>query len=723
MSRRGTVVRLPYLRLHLLSGLLFLFIRSCFRFFVTGQAVSGRDTDNATLFRAATKDYRDRPRERLSGPVWVRLAWRWALLGVPILLLAAGRAAALTYWVRRQAGLPRPGWAGWPWSAFAVIWLAAVAVAIVVWQSWRAVEWYRSRGLFREFVRPAARAVTGTLNVRYRERDARKMVELPRSFTREVPDGAVPDPVRVNLPLGAALAQRDQNNLAHHVGRVLGMPDPAAAWHLQGSHPYVLLSPRTLPPAEITWSTVAGRVAALPASTPLLGLALGHRAVTLDFANESPHVLLSGASGTGKSVTTKFVLCQRMHHGNGLIVIDFKRISHRWAHDLPGALYAWRMEDMHDMCIEIGAELERRIENVLEMEARGEQFVTVDILVEEANVLIGKLRDYWAAVKPDGAPSQSPAVLALKNLVFAGREYQMHAVYCSQRGSADIFGASGGDVRESFSTVLLAKWKLQTWKMLAGGMKFQRWPGGGRGLWARIQNDEMVLFRVPFVTDDEAREWAMSGTPSPETPLGELSGGARPAVDARHGRELVTLAAAVPMLPGPPIALGTLRKAAQRAGFPDPAGKIGPARTYYLDELTLWAQLRTGAADPFAGARAPAVVYAYDTIREDGEVELGYVGQTTRALEVRDAEHRDSQPWADLIAPGSPRVLWEGHPTAAELDAIELGFIRDLQPRYNFEGQEGAAHATHKLAAVDQRWARDDSAGRPRWSPVSHWVS
>jgi hypothetical protein len=696
----------------------YLLIRTLFRFFVTGVPVSGRDTDNATFRHAATKDYRDKPREKLSGPIWQRLARRWALVGVPsILLVLHGVAIA----GRTLVSSP-PRFFTLPWYPALLVWLATVALGAVGWQLWRLAERWRTRGLYVDFIRPAAKVTCSTLNVKYRDRDARGYVQLPRSFTRELADGEVPDPVRVNLPLGSALSVRDQNNVQHHVGRVLGMPDPVAQWFLKGSHPYVLLTPRTLPPAEITWATVRARVATLPVEKPLVGIALGNQAITLDFADESPHVLLSGASGTGKSVTTKAVLCQRMHHGNGLIVIDYKRISHRWAHDLPGALYAWRIEDMHEMCLRIGEELDRRIANVVEIEARGERFVTVDVLVEEANVLIGKLRDYWAEIKPQGAPGQSPAVLALKNLVFAGRELGMHAIYCSQRGSADIFGASGGDVRESFSTVLLAKWKLQTWKMLAGGLKFQRWPGGGRGLWARIQNDELVLFRVPFIQDNEAREWAMSGEPCPDTPLGELAAVRRPVIE-HDTRELVTLAQALPEL-GEGISLAGLRKAAQRAGFPEPRGKVGPANQYALDELRLWAELRTGRSDPFElPGRRPAVVYAYDTYREDGAEELGYVGQTVRALEVRDEEHRASQPWADLIVPGSPRVLWEGTPTPAELDAIELGFIRDLQPRYNFEGQEGAAHATHKLAAVEQRWQRDNEAGRPRWSPVDTWAS
>src|SRR4051812_13484613 len=63
------------------------------RYFLTGLPLSGKRQDNATLFRAATKDYRDAPISKLSGPRWHRLARRWALLGVPVLLALAALAA------------------------------------------------------------------------------------------------------------------------------------------------------------------------------------------------------------------------------------------------------------------------------------------------------------------------------------------------------------------------------------------------------------------------------------------------------------------------------------------------------------------------------------------------------------------------------------------------------------------------------------------------------
>jgi hypothetical protein len=695
------MVRTRYWRLGWIGTGLYLLVRSLFRYFVSGQAVTSHDTDNATFLHAATKDYRDRPVEKLTGPLWQRLARRWALIVVPLSLTAFG-----PLWLR--------------------LYLGTVVLAFAGWQVWRAVGWWMSRSDRAELVYPTWETVCRVLNHRYRQRDARGSVILPRGFDRrELADGEVPAPVRINLPTAGVIEDRVKKSLALAVGQKLGMTDPLSEWSLKGSRPYVLIRPRPLPPKQVTYATVARHLDALALETPLVGLGTGNAVVTFDLANDSPHVLISGGSGTGKSVMLKCVLCQRMHRGTGLIVLDYKRWSHRWAHDLPGCLYFWRIEEIHDACLEVFAELRRRIEAD---ESEHEGFTTVDFLVEEANALIPQLRNYWKKIKGPEDPNVSPAIEAIQQVVFMGREMHMHVFLAGQRASTNVFGAGGGDARESFQTRMLAKWTRQTWKMLAGSTPYVRFPGGARGIWARIQDDEAEIVRVPFFTDNEARTYAMSGTLCPDTPLsGELGSVRTPAVvNADVPPALVTLSEALPMLPGPDMKLDALRKASQRVGFPVQRGSVGPAAVYELAELHAWKVERDGGRrplDPFDNARRPAVVYAYDVAHPfTGAPVLGYIGQTVQRLAERDEQHADTQPWYDTILDGSPRVIWQGEPTGAELDAIELGFIRDLKPLYNFDGQEHGEHRITKPDAVAQRHARDRVNGLPLWSPITrHW--
>jgi hypothetical protein len=464
-----------------------------------------------------------------------------------------------------------------------------------------------------------------------------------------------------------------------------------------------------------------------------MGLAAGARAVSIDLDNNSPHTMISGGSGTGKSVLAKALLSQRMHYGVGQVMLDYKRVSHRWMHALQGdgVIYAWRLPHIHDVLVACGEELKRRLETVLPADNDPDvdlvEFPTIDVTVEEINSTTMLLADYW---RETGGQGQSPAISALKLLVNMGREYHMHVWIMAQRAGASVFGSNGGDIRESFQTRLMAKWTVPTWKMLAGGAEYRR-PIGGRGIWARVQDDEVEIVRTPMLTNAQAIDWARGGTACP--PSSVLMPGQEADVhvtsvrmDRPSGPELVTLSGALHRLPGRPIGLAGLRTASQsRAGrrpFPEPVRPaIGTRPAFYdLDALVAWKLERDGDAVELVarpGARH-GFVYALDCLDpESGTVVLGYVGQTFRSLAEREREHRGDKPWADLIV-GSIRALWEGDPTEAELDDLERSYIQDLKPLYNVAEQKGAAWAIPLRTQIMARHQRDRDAGRSLWSPV-----
>lgn len=125
-----------------------------------------------------------------------------------------------------------------------------------------------------------------------------------------------------------------------------------------------------------------------------------------------------------------------------------------------------------------------------------------------------------------------------------------------------------------------------------------------------------------------------------------------------------------------------------------------------------------------ASRRGPAVrrrgiVYGLRTLRpEDGytSVEVGYAGQTRQRLRSREVQHREDQPFSDVIV-GDAFVIAEGWWTDAELDAAELAAIRQTRPRYNIAGNEGNPDRVKPWVARDQRRERDEAAGRPVWQP------
>lgn len=118
------------------------------------------------------------------------------------------------------------------------------------------------------------------------------------------------------------------------------------------------------------------------------------------------------------------------------------------------------------------------------------------------------------------------------------------------------------------------------------------------------------------------------------------------------------------------------------------------------------------------GLRRPGAVYGINLLDpQTMTVRIDYVGQTRQRGRAREMQHRDSQPWEDLIV-GSPLVLAEGVWTDDELDAQEQAMIRRIMPRMNYEYNLHNPRRIEIWRQREQRWARDDAANRPRWVPL-----
>ena len=568
-------------------------LRIAWRYFVSGTALHGPG-DNATFLHHATVDYRARPYERLTRRRWERLARRHAALTVPMLLAACGIVAGR-----------------WPLVAY----LCALASAALSWATWRAVHAVQARP-FNKAADPAARTLCASVGVPYRKKSARKLVQLPRTWGREL-EGQDMAPVRIVVPTDKPLTVPQRRNLVNAVGGRLGITNPSGSWLETGLMMTVDILGVPLPPKVVTFDEL--RVAILTADPhrPIVGKAAGRDPlVTIDYQEDSPHVAVSGPSGTGKSTLAMLLLAQRMHWGNGVIFIDPKRWSHKWAHRLPAdrAQYWFRPADMHNALVALGEELERRRDAD---ESELGNFRTVDVVVEEINSAIRILTSYWRgerrrimnaakrAMAEDmdydeadlDPPATSPAVLALQYAVNMGREVQIHIHVMAQRLSAAVFGGNGGDIRESFQTRLMAKWDKKLWDMLASGVPFVPWPAGKRGQWGLVSGDTVRIFRVPRLSVDEAIWLATSGVAANGPVLGQQDV-TRPVLDdvvTPAVMSTVTLAQAVDMLPvgrdGQPVTLEALRMARkQDSTFPAPVqvGGRGRADVFDLSELVYW---------------------------------------------------------------------------------------------------------------------------------------
>jgi hypothetical protein len=608
------------------------------RYLVTGYPIRS-PRDNASFLHDATEDYRRKPVTVLSRARWRRVLRRNAAVTVPLAL----EALAPVTWI--------------PWW-FGVTWLVLCGAAALAWLSVRLrkgmrvhnpYRWARTWRVRRDWQEPAAAVLVRVLGLSMHPSRARRLIELPHGWGTgdATVEDAAPKVARIWLPAGSTLDAGTKKRVTENVGKRLGIPSPVGEWNESGAAPFVDISGAPVPPREVSYASLLPAIARCKEDEIIVGRAAGGRFVTISLSADSPHVLMSGAAGTGKSVLVRVFLRQRIERGDGVIITDPKRFSHiRWAGKLPAdrVVYAHRDADLHAAWIAVAEETARRIElpeEELELQRR------VFVVAEELNAQIKKLTRYWQGErrrimnhakakladcvercdgsKSDGLalaldegldeaeldpPTTSPAVVALQETVFMGRELRMHMVAAAQRASAGVFGGGGGDVRESFQGGrLIAKWDKKLWKMLVDTLDYVACPTGPRGIWGLAQGDEFIVFRAPFMDEAEMARACLAAAPvygpvlGPQADRGSVEGESWPSVDVESPRlaitSAVTLAMAIDSLPGQDgpeaLSMAAFRKAASRPGFPEPLAKPDgqpygqrEARLYDLGQLTDW---------------------------------------------------------------------------------------------------------------------------------------
>jgi hypothetical protein len=594
--------------------------RVWWRYFVTGREITGPG-DNATFFHDATMDRGYplmRPYQVLTRARWRRVARRNALIGVPATLLGLETLADIVEAPANWLDLTPPAWTGVPWFDLLQGYAGAgtLAASVIVVPKIRAAHAIRKPA--KEFIYPSVQVATKILGVPYRKRDALHMLDLPKNWgqgTEEIPvDAVMPRLFLPAVPLDAAVKKR----IVANVGARLGIPNPEGDWQEVGGRAHVTFRAFPLPPVKLDAAKVMPAIEAADVSHPVIGFAQGHTPVALDYEEESPHVLGSGGSGTGKSTLARLILAKRMAKGNGLIVLDYKRVSHIWAHDMDRdrARYFYKIDEIHDALVMIDVELTHRMHGPVELLGTHRP---VDILIEELNSLTAMLRVYWrekrSEIKRQNAydlklnpesdvtepPLLSPAIQAIANVTNLGRQVLMFAHVFGQRVSANALGANGGDIRENFQSRMIAKWTRKTWAMLTD-VPYIVCPSGPRGIWALVQGDKVSIVRVPYVSDEEARTLALSG-PEPMEPILSSVSGQRRTIEGETVQVdrlaavrgvRVSLSEAADTVR---LTLNALQVASKRADeFPAPAEVGGPGKPnkYDLAELIEWREKRDG---------------------------------------------------------------------------------------------------------------------------------
>lgn len=369
----------------------------------------------------------------------------------------------------------------------------------------------------------------------------------------------------------------------------LGLDDPVATWTTSGLQPHVVLKPKTYPPTQVLWADILDALETAEPTAPVVGLTTGRQVVDADLEADSPHIAISAGSGGGKSVLVRALLAQGLHHGAGAVILDFKRSSHTWALGLPGVLYCKDIEDIHDALINLGREAERR--NKASDDPDADIGNRLFLVAEEMNATMFKLQAYWEEIRDKSDPKVSPAVAALRDVLFMGRSTRINVIAVAQMLSARAIG--GPEARENFATRALTRYTMNAWRMLAPEV----WPAPKRskliGRWQLVKGGEAYATQVVYSTDEEARSWALSGRPHGVLELAQTTSDLGRDAGSVLTRTGLPLSVAIEELPGDEITLDALRKASQRDDrFPLAVGRYGPSNLYDVDQLAAWKRRR-----------------------------------------------------------------------------------------------------------------------------------
>jgi hypothetical protein len=282
--------------------------------------------------------------------------------------------------------------------------------------------------------------------------------------------------VVIKVAAHANIEDRNLQAVEQIVRRKLGLTtDVSAKWQNEGRHNYLQL--RRLDPvpplARFMDPEALGLITQASSASVLLGFTRAAKPVWISLDSDSPHILVSAATGGGKSNILAVIAAQLMWHGADVTVLDFKRHSHRWLRDLAGVRYAREPAEIHRALLELAAEGARRNrawDNV-PLDEDGPVFRRHLVLCEEQSSTMRQLKMYWRQNRRqlwdgDGpAPETSPAIDALADLLDMGRAVRINVMSVAQQATVQAMGS--GAMRENYSVrIVSGRYSQNTWKML-----------------------------------------------------------------------------------------------------------------------------------------------------------------------------------------------------------------------------------------------------------------
>jgi hypothetical protein len=345
--------------------------------------------------------------------------------------------------------------------------LAVLAFAALAAGAWQCAYFIRGWRHERHYVRPLERTLV------HKIRQVPESVEVDVSHDKDT--GAVEvKSVRVEWPPDAEIGTDEQRLVLDAVTARLPIDAPEQAWNLKGRQRLAVFTPSEPPPFPVSWEDVAQAVARLAANELLFGIGK-HGAIIKAAYSDSPHLMIPGGSGGGKSNLAAVLLLVEMLRGSIIFNLDPKWTSHLWLQDLPNVINAHSTEDLHVALTWLGTELKRRT-RVAHASANGTGRIRGSVgpriiaLCEELNYGMPDLKELWQEMRAQDKtlPKRSTAIAGLAGVSCAGRASDIHAWLIAQLMTVESTGVKDSTIRTNAGIKAMVRWDSSGWPLACG---------------------------------------------------------------------------------------------------------------------------------------------------------------------------------------------------------------------------------------------------------------
>jgi hypothetical protein len=567
--------------------------------FIIGWPLDGRFKSDATFMLPATKSlvaYIREPSGWQAMPYWKRAAIRHlTVIGIPTIAYICWKIQQLWEAIQLPTGED---------LRYKLIVTAYFGIqALGLYGYWLVPRIYNKWRFKRTYVVPVQKALTDTLG-------EQPEVTMPLDFHTNENSKAT-----ISLPVHLTAETQRKTLIEETITAKLGA-EYSFKWNFVGRMPRLSVYPAPNPPLLVPFSDIRKAMLEADPFTSVIGLGPKAKVITWSVGNPKStavHMLISAATGGGKSTLSKLVIAQWLACGGIVIICDIKRVSHMWARGLPGVIYCRSIEDIHMAQIAVADECDKRFD-IIEQEDNEDAIKNLGLppilmVNEEFNVTMARLRTYWQQQKESKRVKISPGVEGWSRILFTGRQARVHALGITQMGTVRAVG--GTEIREQFTDRALMNYSPNAAKMLCPDVILPpspRNPGSG----VIYNSSSWDRYQIGYINEREAIEWVLAGQKrlgltwpkfvsigqamEDSKPI-EQRGYEQPAIDTapetEDVSEPVTLSQAIEygILT---ISIEAARKAAQRdPEFPESVGKSGSANLYDEEGLRRWTRNRT----------------------------------------------------------------------------------------------------------------------------------